>query len=107
MASAALAYSPLGDEVEYSSPALGITRIPVLDSGILDLGILLYHYLHHGRMQLVFISHRSRTSFHIAHIRAFIGDYQGPFKLPCSLCIDSEITGKLHRTSHPFRDVAE
>ena len=107
MASAALAYSSLGDEVEYSSPALGITRIPVLDSGILDLGILLDHYLHHSRMQLVLITHRSGTAFHIAHIRAFISNNQGPFKLPCSLCIDSEIAGKLHRTSHPFRDVTE
>ena len=45
--------------------SLRITRIPVLDSGIFYFSLLVDNNLNDSRMKLVFISHRSRTSFQI------------------------------------------
>ena len=107
MASGTFADSSLGHEVENTSSPLRISRIPVLDSRVLHVRIFLHDYLHDCGMELVLVPHRSGTPFHVADIGAFIGNYQRPFKLPCPLCIDSEVAGQLHRTPHAFRDVAE
>ena len=58
-------------------------------------------------MKLVLVTHRSRTSFHIADIGALVRYDERPFKLASSLGVDTEIAGKFHRAAHPFRDVAE
>ena len=107
MTSGTLAYTPLGHEIEYTSLTLGISRIPVLDGRILNLGILLYNNLHHCRMKLVFITHRSSTSLHVTHIRALIRHNQRPLELSCSCRIYTEITRQFHRAAHPFRNIHE
>ena len=58
-------------------------------------------------MKLVLITHGSRTSFHIADIGTFVRYDERPFELACSLGVDTEIAGKLHRAAHPLGDVAE
>ena len=58
-------------------------------------------------MKLVLVTHRSRTSFHIADIGALVRYDERPFKLASSLGVDTEIAGKFHRAAHPFRYVAE
>ena len=68
MAAFALAYSPLGHEIEYTSTTLRISGIPVLDSGILHIRILLHDYFHDSGMQLVFIPHWGRTSLKVADV---------------------------------------
>ena len=107
MAAAALAYSSLGHEVEYASPPLCISRIPVLDRRVAHVGILFHNDFHHRRVKLVLVTHRGRAAFHIAHIGTFIRHYESALELPRSLGIDAEIAGQFHRAAHTLGNVAE
>ena len=105
--SAALAYPSLGHEVEDAATSLGVARVPVLDSGILHVGVLFHHYLDYSRVQLVLVTHRRRAAFHIAQGGALVGHDQGPFELSGAGSVDPEVAGKVHRALHTFRDIAE
>ena len=56
-------------------------------------------------MQLVLVTHRSRTAFEIGHVGIVIGNDEGTFELTCIPCIDTEIGTQFHRTAHTFGDV--
>ena len=58
-------------------------------------------------MQLIFIPHRRRTSFQIRNVRIVVRHNQRTFKLPRVTGIDTEIGGKFHRTTYPFRNIHE
>ena len=58
-------------------------------------------------MKLVFIALRSRTTFHIAHIRAFVGHDERALKLTRVGRVDTEIGRQLQRTTDSLRDVTE
>ncbi len=59
------------------------------------------------RVQLIFIAHRRGATFEIAHVRAFVGDDERALELAGLRGVDAEISRKLHRTAHAFRDVAK
>ena len=103
----AAAESALGNEVQYAAAALGISRIPVLHRAVAHVRILLYYYLHHGRMELVLIAHRGGAALHITHARALIGDYERALELACAARVDAEVTAEVHRALHALGDVAE
>ena len=65
------------------------------------------HELDHRRVQLMFVAHRRRAAFEIAHVRAFFGDDQRPLELSGSLRVDAEVGRQLHRAAHALRDVGE
>ena len=90
---AALAYSPLGHEVQDSATPLCIAGVPVLDRGIFHVGILLHNDLHNCCMELVLIPHRSGTTFHVTQRRSFVSNDQGPFELASTGRVDPEIAG--------------
>ena len=58
-------------------------------------------------MQLVLVTHRSRTSLKIADVRAVIGDDERALELPCVSRVYSEIAAQLHRASHPLGYIDE
>ena len=94
-------------EVIYTALALGITRIPVLDSAVFHFGAVVHDNLHNSGMQLVFITHRCRTTFQVRNVRVIIRHNQRTFKLSRIAGIDTEIGRKFHRTAHTLRDIYE
>src|ERR1019366_7651484 len=103
----AAAGAALGDEVIDTSLAVLVAGIPVLHSGILDLGIVESNEFDHGGVQLVGVAHGRGAAFQVADGSAFVGDDQGALKLPGVLGIDAEIGGELHGTLDTLGDVAE
>ena len=103
----ALADAPLGDEVQDAALTLRIAGIPVLDGGVLDIGILLHDDFHHGGMELLLVAHRRGAAFHIAHEGALVGHDERALELAGALRVDAEIAGQVHRAAHPLGDVAE
>src|SRR5439155_27154052 len=103
----ATALSLLSDEIVDASLSLLVSRIPVLHRRILDRSVVVRDQLDYGRMQLVFVAHRSRTSFKIADVAAFVRDDEGALELACLLRVDAEVGRQLHGAAHPFRDVDE
>ena len=59
------AIGPLGHEVVDAALAVLVAGIPVLHGGVLDFGVIHGNQFNHGCMQLVFIAHRSGTTFQI------------------------------------------
>ena len=55
-------------EIIHAAFAFGITRIPVLDSAVLHFRTVVHHNLHNGGMQLVFVTHRRRTSLQVRNV---------------------------------------
>ena len=67
----------------------------------------MHNDLNDSGMQLIFIPHRSRTSFQIRNIRIIIRYNQRTLKLSRVTGIDTEISGKLHRATYSFRNIHE
>ena len=88
-----------------TTPALGITGIPVLHGAVFHFCTVVHYNFHNGRVQLVLVTHRSRTPFQIRNVRIIIRHNQGSFELPRIAGIDAEIGGQLHRTTYPLRDI--
>ena len=84
-----------------------VARIPVLDRGILDLGVVEGDKLHHRGMQLVLVAHRRGAAFEIAHIGALVGDDQRALELAGIALVDAEIGRQLHRAAHARRHIDE
>src|SRR5581483_512024 len=87
----ASALAALGDEVVNTASALLVAGIPVLDSRILDLGVIQRNQFNHRGMQLVLVANRRRAALEIADVCALIGDDQCPLKLAGLGGIDAEI----------------
>ena len=85
-----------------AAPALPVAGIPVLDGGILHLGIPFDHDLDHGGVQLVFVALRRGAPFEVAHVGALVGHDQRAFELPRAGGVDAEIGRQLHRAAHPL-----
>ncbi len=88
--------TPFCYKVVDSTLSVFIARVPILYGGIFDFGIFFSHDFHNGGMKLVFVAHRRRAAFQIAHIAAFFGYDQCALKLSGILRIDAEIGRKLH-----------
>ena len=101
------ALAALGDEVVDATSPFGVARIPVLHGRVLDLGALESDELDHRRVQLVLVAHRRGAALEVAHVRALLGDDEGPFELAGVGGIDAEVGGQLHRAVHALGDVAE
>jgi len=101
------AKTALGDEIIDAAPALFVTRIPVLDGRVFNLGALERDEFDNRRVELVFIAHRRCASFEIADVRSFLGDDERSLELAGIGRIDSEVSGQFHRTSNAFRDVTK
>ena len=101
------AQSALGDEVVDAAAPLLVARIPVLDGRVFHLGVALDDDLHHGGVQLVLVAPRGGTPFQIPHVGPFVGDDERAFELSRTLGVDAEVGRQLHRTAHPFGNVAE
>ena len=94
-------------QIQHAALALGIAGIPILNGTVLHLGILLYHYLHNGSMQLVFVAHRSRASLQITYVSIIVADNKGAFKLARSSGVDAEIGAQLHGATNTLGDINE
>ena len=70
-------------------------------------GVALDDDLHHGGVQLVLVAPRGGTPFQITHVGPFVGDDERAFELSRTLGVDAEVGRQLHRTAHPFGNVAE
>ena len=103
----AAAGAALGDEIVDAALAVLIAGVPVLDGGILDLGVIQGDELDYGGVQLVGVAHRRGAAFQVAHGGAFVGDDQGALKLPGILGVDAEVGGQLHGALDALGDVAE
>src|SRR5690606_18225738 len=97
----------LGDKVVDTALALGVTRIPVLYGGILDLRAIQGDQLHHRGMQLVFVAHRRGAALEVADMAALVGNDQGAFELAGLGFVDAEVGRQFHRAAHTFGDVDE
>src|SRR5438094_9738146 len=86
-----LALAALGHEIEDAASTFFITRIPVLDGGVLNLGVIQCDQLNHGGVQLIFIANGRRTAFEVADVRAFVRNYQRALELPGFRRIDAEV----------------
>ena len=96
-----------GDEVIHTTASFGIARIPVLDRGVLDLGVLVDDDFHNGGVKLVLVAHRSGASFEIGDVAPVVADDEGAFELPRVARINAEIGGQLHGAAYALRDVDE
>ena len=88
----AFAEAALGHEVINAATSFGIAGIPVLDCGILNLGIVESDQFHYCSVQLVFIAHGGGATFQIADVGTFFGDDQGAFELARVGRVDAEIS---------------
>ena len=102
----AFAQAALGHEIVDAALAVLVAGIPVLHGGVLDLRVVQRDQLHDRGMQLVFIPHRRRATFQVAHVSAFVGHDQRALELAGVRRVDAEVGGKLHRTAHAFGDVS-
>src|SRR5262245_6058422 len=103
----AAAQPALGDEIVDAAAALGVAGIPVLDGGILDLGVVERDELDHRGVQLVLVAHGRGAALEIAHIGALVGDDERAFELAGVALVDAEIGGQLERAADAGRDVDE
>src|SRR5690606_30743905 len=68
LAARAAAFGALGDEVVDAPAALLVARVPVLHRGVLDLGVVQRHQLHHRRVQLVLVAHGCGAALEVGHV---------------------------------------
>lgn len=99
----ATAIAALGHEVVDAALAVLVARIPVLDCGIFDFGIVECHEFDHGGVKLVLVALRRGAAFQIGDVGALFSDDQRALELSGVLFIDAEIGGKLHRAPHALR----
>ena len=104
---AALADAALGHEVQDAALAVGVAGVPVLNGGVLDIGILLHDDFHDGGMELLLVAHRGGTAFHVAHVGTFVGHDERALELAGTAGVDPEIAGKVHGAAHPLGNVTE
>ena len=97
----------LGYEVEHTTLAMFIARIPVLDGRVFHLGIVLDDNLDDSRMELVFITHWCGTTLQVRYVSIIIGDNQCTLKLTRVAGVDAEVTTQLHRATHALRNINE
>ena len=99
------AVTSFGYKVIHTTFTFSITRIPVLHSRIFHFRTVKHHDFHNCRVQLVFITHRCRTSFQVRDITVIICNNQRTFKLSGIGRIDTEVRRQLHRTANPLRNI--
>ena len=96
-----------GDEIINSALAVFITRIPVLDGGVLDFRILKDDDLDDGCMELVLISHGGGAALQIGQISPLVGNEERALELTGVAGIDAEISAELHRAADTLRHIDE
>ena len=101
------AIGALGHEVVDAALSILVAREPVLNRGILDLGIFERDQFHHRRVKLRGVALRRGAAFQIGHVSAFVGDDQRPLELAGVLGVDAEIGRQLHRAAHARRHIDE
>ena len=99
------AVTSLRHKIVYTAFTFGISRIPILNRTVFHFCTVMHDNLYNSSVQLILIPHRSRTSFQIRYIRIIIRHNQRTFKLSRVTGIDTEISRKLHRTTHPLRNI--
>ena len=104
---ACVANAALRHEVEDAPAAVLVPGVPVLHRAVLDLRIVQSDELDDSGVQLVFVALRCRAPLEVTDVRRLIGDDEGALELACACLIDPEVRTQLHRTTHPFRNVAE
>ncbi len=104
----ALAETPLRDEVvDAALTGVRVARVPVLDRGVLDLGVLVGDELDDRGVELILLAHRGGAALQVAHVRAGLGDDERALKLAGAGLVDAEVGGQLHRAGHALRHVHE
>src|SRR5262249_13336532 len=103
----ATAGAALGDEVENAAFAFFVSRIPVLDRGVLDLRVVERHELHHGRVQLVLIAGRGGASLEVGDVAAFFRNNERALELTGGRRVDTEVRRELEWAAHALGDVGE
>ena len=88
-----------------TSFSLLIAWIPVLYGRIFYFGIIHDYNFHNSSMQLVFVAHRSSTTFEIRNIRIVVGHNKRSFELPRINGIYTKISRKFHRTANAFWNI--
>ena len=101
------AVGALGDEVVDAAPPLLVARVPVLDGGVLHLGVFQNDNLDHRGVELRDVPLRRGAAFEVADVGALVGDDQRPLELAGVLGVDAEVGRELHRAAHPGRHVDE
>ena len=99
--------SALCDEIQYAAFAFGITWIPVLHCRILNFCVFSYNDFYYRCVKLVFITHRCGTSFEIGNVTSIVTDDESALKLTSVACIDAEIGGEFHGTTHALGNIDE
>src|SRR5690606_34717894 len=103
----AAAVAALGDEIVDTALAVLVARIPVLDGGIFDLGIVERDQFHHGGVKLGLVAHGGRAAFEIAYIAIGFGNDQRALELAGLLLVDAEIGRQFHGAADALGDVDE
>src|SRR5262249_28551329 len=97
----------LRDEVIDAAFTVLVARVPVLDSGVFDGGVVQSDELDDGGVKLVLVPHGGRAALEITDRRTFVRDDQSALELTCVAGVDAEIGRQLHRTANALRDVRE
>jgi hypothetical protein len=74
-----------------------------LHGGVLDLGVVEGHQLHHRRVELVLVAHRGGAALEVADVRALLGHDERALELTSVGGVDAEIRRQLHGTADAFR----
>ena len=103
----ALAHAPLGYKIVDATHSVGITCVPVLHRGVLDIGAFQRDQFDHGRMQLVGIELRRRAALEVAHLGALFGHDQRALELAGFLGVDAKVGREFHRAFDAARNEAK
>src|SRR5690606_25290836 len=101
------ALTTLGDEVVDAADTVLITRVPVLDGGIFDVGIVQRDELDDRRVELVLVPHRSCAALEVAHVGTFLRNDERALELACVHRIDAEVGRQFHGATYTLGDEHE
>ncbi len=96
-----------GNKIIDTALTVLVARVPVLDGGVLDLGVLVNHYLDDRCMELVLIAHRSCTALQIGEVSTLVGDEQRALELTGLAGIDAEVGAQFHGAADTFGHIDE
>ena len=97
----------LGDEVVDAPHTFLGAGVPVLNGGVLDLGVVQGDQFDDGGVQLIFVTHGCRAALEVADVAALVGDDEGAFELTRVGGVDAEVGGQFHRAADALGDVDE
>ena len=96
-----------GDEIVDAALAVFVARIPVLDGGVFDFGVVVDNDFDDGGVQLVLVAHGCGATLEVTEIGSLVGDEECALELSGVAGVDAEVGAQLHGAAYAARDIDE